>query len=175
MLCHRGMLQRNLCPRCNPDVETTLHCLRDCEFDTRFWKSIGFLDTLFFQWDSLCDWIRHDINDGSIFLVAYWWLWCARNKLCITNEVVSSYTLKLITLNYVNFLTKYFLEHNISHPTRTITWSAHKGSNMILKVDDNSLGIPGVSGFGGLLKMLMVLGFTILRIILVVPTSFMLS
>ena len=42
MLCHRGMIQMNLYPHCNQEVDTTFHCLRDCDFATRLWKAIGF-------------------------------------------------------------------------------------------------------------------------------------
>ena len=31
----------------------------------------------------------------------------------------------------------------------TMTWNERKGINMILNIDDSSLGNPGVSGFGG--------------------------
>jgi len=48
MLCHRGMIQMNLCLRCNQEVETTFHCLRDCNFATRLWKAIGFTYLSFF-------------------------------------------------------------------------------------------------------------------------------
>ncbi|PNY07262.1 ribonuclease H [Trifolium pratense] len=42
MLTHRGILHGNLCPRCNTHLETTLHCLRDCDFAQSIWKSTGF-------------------------------------------------------------------------------------------------------------------------------------
>lgn len=33
-----------------------------------------------------------------------------------------------------------------------ITWNAHKGSNVILNVDDINFGNPDVSSFNGLIK-----------------------
>ncbi|CAJ2645759.1 unnamed protein product [Trifolium pratense] len=48
MLCHRNMLQANHCPRCNQEIETTLHYLRDCDFAIRLWHSIGFTDQSFY-------------------------------------------------------------------------------------------------------------------------------
>ncbi|XP_058763889.1 uncharacterized protein LOC131637314 [Vicia villosa] len=95
---------------CHQEAETTRHSLRDCEFATRFWKSISFLGPIFFQGDILYDWIGHGID-----------------AIC-------------------------FLKHNLSHPMRTLTWNAHKGSNVILNVDGNSLGKLGVSNFGGLIQ-----------------------
>lgn len=96
--------------------------------------------------------MKLDIDGGSIFLTACWWLWCGRNKLCFANEIVSSYTLKLIIVNYVNLLDKYFLKHDLSHPMRTIMWNAHKYSNIILNVDGSSLDNPDVLNFGGLIR-----------------------
>lgn len=146
------MLQTDAYARCNHNVETTLNCQRECEFSIHFQKSIGFSDPILFQKDSLYDWIRHDIDGGSILLDVCWWLWCAMNKLCIADEVVSSYTLKLITVNYVNMLAKYFLKNILSHPTRTIMENAHKGSNMILNVNVSSLGDPDISDFRGFIQ-----------------------
>lgn len=75
-----------------------------------------------------------------------------RNKLCLANEVVTSYTLKLIIMNYANLLAKYFFKHIMFYPTRKIMWNTYKCSNMISNVDDRSLDNPGVSCFGELIR-----------------------
>lgn len=69
MLCQRDMLQTNLCLICNQNVKTTLQCVGNCEFFTRFWKSIGFLDPLFFQGDNLYDW---ELDMTSIVTLSFW-------------------------------------------------------------------------------------------------------
>lgn len=74
------------------------------------------------------------------------------NKLCLLNEVVSSYILKTITMNYVNLLSKFFLKHNLSHPKIIITQNSHKDSNIILNVYGSTLSNPDVSDFGGLIR-----------------------
>lgn len=84
-------------------------------------------------------------------LTSCWLLWCAMNKLCLANEVVTSYTLKLVIVNYSNLLAKHFLKHNISHLTRNITQNAHKDSNTILNVDGSNLGNFSVLDFCGLI------------------------
>lgn len=76
----------------------------------------------------------------------------ARNSLCLANEVISSFTLKLLTVNYANLLDKCFIKSSQISNTRLVKWNAHKGHGMILNVDGSSLGIPGVSGFGGLIQ-----------------------
>lgn len=83
------------------------------------------------------------------FLCACWWL-CVRNKLCLVNEVVSSYILKLVIVNYTNLLAKCLLKHNMFYPMRTIMWNAHKGSSM--NIDGSSLRNLSVLDFGGLIR-----------------------
>jgi ribonuclease HI len=154
MLSHRGMLQLNLCPRCNQEPETTLHCLRDCAFVNRFWRSIGFSGNSFFQTADLYEWLRTGVKGSSIymFLAAVWWLWRARNKLCMKNELVSLVSLKVCTENYAHLLINCFWQHHSISPMRVIRWNDQGGTGMILNVDGSSLGNPGVSGFGGLIR-----------------------
>jgi hypothetical protein len=105
------MLRSNLCPRCNQHAEIILHCLRDCEFATIFWKSIGFVDHLFYQGDDLYIWLRQGTFGTTIFLflVACWWLWRGRNKF-FANELLSSFTIRHATFNYTQLLSKCFLK-----------------------------------------------------------------
>jgi hypothetical protein len=154
MLSHRGLLQVTLCPRCNIEEETTLHCLRDCEFVKCFWKTIGFMDQTFFQEDNLYGWLRNGIDGPScsLFLAATWWIWRARNHLCMENEVVPYFSLRTNTENFAQLLKTCFLKQNISPATRMVRWNAQGGNNMILNVDGSSIGNPGISGFRGLIR-----------------------
>jgi hypothetical protein len=154
MLSHRGMLQDIFCPRCNADEETTLHCLRDCEFVKCFWKSFGFTNHTFFQDDNLYSWLRHNIDGPSVFpfLAVVWWLWKARNLLCMENKVMPYFTLRMNTDNYAHLLRKCFFKHYVSPETRMVRWNAQGGTCMILNVDGSSNGNPGISGFGGLIR-----------------------
>ncbi|GAU16251.1 hypothetical protein TSUD_298830 [Trifolium subterraneum] len=45
-----------------------------------------------------------------------------------------------------------FIKQNLSPTTRMVRWNAQGGNGMILNVDGSSIGNPGVSGFGGLLR-----------------------
>jgi len=154
MLCHRGMIQMNLCPCCNQDVETTFHCLRDCKFATRLWQAIGFTNLSFFQGDDLYVWLRRGIDGHSrfLFMSACWWLWRAQNRLCMADGVVSPFSIRMCTDNYVNLLTKCFIKQRPIPFMRVIKWNDKNGNNMILNVDGSSLGNPCISGFGGLLR-----------------------
>ncbi|CAJ2637225.1 unnamed protein product [Trifolium pratense] len=130
MLCHRNMLQANHCPRCNQEIETTLHCLRDCDFAVRLWHSIGFTDQAFYRENDLYNWLRIGIQGKSVFmfLAAVWWLWRARNLLCLANELVSLITLRMWTENYAHLLFRCFFKQATVPDTKWVRWNAHRGS-----------------------------------------------
>ncbi|GAU35137.1 hypothetical protein TSUD_394630 [Trifolium subterraneum] len=153
MLSHRGILQGNLCPRCNTLAETTLHCLRDCDFVQIIWKSIGFSDLNFFQEDDSYDWLRNGLSFPSmfIFLAAVWWIWRARNALCLNSELIPLFALKLRIMDYALLLRNCQSNlHETSIP-KLVKWNAG-GTDMILNVEGSSIGNPGIYGFGGLIR-----------------------
>ena len=86
------------------------------------------------------------------FLAACWWLWPARNSLCLANEVISPYSLKLIAVNFANLLAQSFPKSNLTTQLRLVKWNAYYGQGSILNVDGSSPENPGVSGLGGLLR-----------------------
>ena len=67
LLCHRGIIQMDLCPRCNRYTETILHCLRDCEFAVLIWKSLGFIDHGFYHENVVYEWLRSGIHGANIY------------------------------------------------------------------------------------------------------------
>ncbi|MCI41372.1 ribonuclease H protein, partial [Trifolium medium] len=56
------------------------------------------------------------------------------------------------TENFVLLLTNRFLKHYESLTTTMVRWNAQGGISMILNVDGSSIGNPGVSGYGGLIR-----------------------
>lgn len=69
-----------------------------------------------------------------------------------TNSILRMKLYLSILWNNANLLVKYFIKHNMYHPTKTTMWNAQKRSNMILNVDDSSLSNPDVSDFGGSIR-----------------------
>ncbi|GAU41733.1 hypothetical protein TSUD_349940 [Trifolium subterraneum] len=122
VLSHRGILHDSSCPRCNNNVETTIHCLRDCDFAKSVWKYIGFTKSIFFQDDEFYVWLRNGLDSPSklLFTAAIWWI-------CV-------------------FLQSYY---DAEHLACEMEFGS---SDMILNVDESSIGNPGVSGFGGLIR-----------------------
>ncbi|KAK2405415.1 hypothetical protein QL285_054655 [Trifolium repens] len=154
MLSHRGIINNNLCPRCNNNVETLLHCLRDCIFVKSVWKSIGFYKQIFFQEDNLYDWLRNGTHSALMFpfMAAVWWIWRARNTLCMDNELVPVFTLKIRIVDYSLMLKNGLPHQHVATSTKLVRWNSLGGTGMILNVDGSSIGNPGVSGFGGLIR-----------------------
>jgi len=154
MLSHRGVLQLNLCPRCNQEPETTLHCLRDCTFVNRFWRSIGFSGNSFFHIDELYEWLRTGVKGSFsyMFMATVWWISRTRNKLSIENELVSPVSLKICTKNYAHSLINCLWQQQLVSPMRLIRWNDQGGTSMILNVDGIGLRNPDISGFGGLIR-----------------------
>jgi ribonuclease HI len=70
------------------------------------------------------------------------------------NEVTSYFTLRMRTGNFALLLKHCFAQHYENPTTRMVRWNAHGGTGMILNVDGSSIGNPGVSGFGGLIRNL---------------------
>ncbi|GAU22731.1 hypothetical protein TSUD_138560 [Trifolium subterraneum] len=144
MLSHRGLLSVYACPMCNAAEETTMHCLRDCEFIKHLWKTIGYTDQTFFQGDNLYAWLRKGCDSPSMFmfLAAVWWIWRARNKLCLANELVSQFTIRRCIGDYTLLLQKCYFKQKSTSSSRLVCWNAHDGTNMILNVDGSSIGNP---------------------------------
>ncbi|GAU12283.1 hypothetical protein TSUD_141910 [Trifolium subterraneum] len=138
---------------CNTHLETTLHCLRDCDFAQSIWKSIGFSNLNFFQGDDPYVWIRNGLHCSSMFLfmATIWWIWRARNALCLNSESILFYSLKLRIMDYALLIENCHSNHHDTSTSKLVKWNALGGTGMILNVDGSSLGNPGISGFGGLI------------------------
>jgi hypothetical protein len=67
-LSHRGMLKDNFCPRFNNNIETTLHCLRDCDVVKNVWKSVGYTNNIFYQGVDVYVWLRSGLDSPTTFL-----------------------------------------------------------------------------------------------------------
>ncbi|GAU17063.1 hypothetical protein TSUD_105620 [Trifolium subterraneum] len=154
MLSHRRLLSVHVCPRSDIAEETIMHCLRDCEFVKHLWKTIGFTDQTFFHGDNLYAWLRKGCDSPSMFmfLAALWWIWRARNKLCLANELVSPFTISRCIEDYALLVKKCYSQQKSTLANRLVRWNAHDGTDMILNVDGSSIGNPEIYGFGGLIR-----------------------
>jgi hypothetical protein len=141
MLSHRGMLQDNSCPRCNNNIETTLHCIRDCDVVKNVWKSVGYTINIFYQGVDVYVWLRSGLDNPPTFLFmeATWLIWCTRNKLRMNNEIVSQFSLRSQIENFAHLLRACFFNQQMVSTTKLVKWSALGSTNIILNVDWSSI------------------------------------
>jgi hypothetical protein len=60
--------------------------------------------------------------------------------------------LKMRIVDYALLLKNDPSKSHINFIPQLVRWNANGGTNMILNVDGSSIGNPGVSGYGGLLR-----------------------
>jgi ribonuclease HI len=73
--------------------------------------------------------------------------------LCLANINTSVYEVKLQIYNTANINSRVFASQTIEHDSEHwVTWHPDEASATILNVDGSSLGNPGLSGFGGVLR-----------------------
>jgi len=101
LLFHWNMIHNDICPRCNSDQETILHCLRDCRFTHSIWMKLGCNDLAFFSTNISCDWIKYALTalevNSPLFLAGLW----EREELTLIKK------LSFIVLEIVVLLTLY--------------------------------------------------------------------
>ncbi|CAJ2670435.1 unnamed protein product [Trifolium pratense] len=85
-------------------------------------------------------------------MAAVWWIWRARNAFCLDNDLVPHFSLKMRIVDYALLLKNCdFNQHETTLP-KLMRWNAFGGTDMILNVDGCSIGNPGISNFGGLIR-----------------------
>jgi len=99
LLNHRNIASSTTCSHCGGlDDETSLHCVRDCNFSRIIWQHVGFHDANFYSNTDVIDWLK----GGSLGLHSFHFaatVWCAcrrRNLMCLSNE---NYLLSCLSYN----------------------------------------------------------------------------
>jgi ribonuclease HI len=92
-------------------------------------------------------------GNKQVFLAACWWIWRARNRLCLASETTSHYEVKLQIYNTASLNSRVFASLSVaSDSEHWVSWHPEAESAIIINVDSSSLGNPGPSGFGGVLR-----------------------
>lgn len=155
VLNYRSISPTAVCNICQGEEETLLHCIRDCARVRRIWVSLGFIDSSFYQQTNVHIWLKHGATGpkDNLFLACIWWSWKSRNAKCFNNEDISHQRLLSSILNLADVLRACFnTGENASQPIRHVTWLQQDREGAILNVDGSSLGNPGPTGFGGLVR-----------------------
>jgi len=70
----------------------------------------GFDDINFYLGNYMVTWLRQGAFSASnhLFSASLWWIWCARNSLCMENEIISIFSLKVKIYNFAALLRSVF-------------------------------------------------------------------
>lgn len=106
VLHHRGVLNSPIFQRCRPPIEDTIHLLRDCPLSLQLWRSLNLQDVHFFTNPSATKWLKHGTTGRlyDLFLEGIWWAWRARNAMCIANEAIPLFKLKMEVHNMARII-----------------------------------------------------------------------
>jgi len=104
---------------------------------------------------SVSTWLRKgsESDQRSLFMSACWWIWRARNLLCMEDEHITIYQQKMEVYKLSTLIHKMFI---VTGPTNDIgrwtSWHPAKSSATVLNVDGSSFDNPCIFGFGGVLR-----------------------
>jgi hypothetical protein len=142
------------CPRCGAAEETILHTLRDCPKAKRIWDMMRFSGSQIFLVSSCYDSFTHCASEknGQLFLISCWYIWKARNEELFSDTSWEDWkVLNLINTHHDATIRSFGSVHN-HREARLVSWKPPSGAAVKLNVDGSSLGNPGRSGFGGLIR-----------------------
>ncbi|CAL0299240.1 unnamed protein product [Lupinus luteus] len=99
-------------------------------------------------------WVKDNcIHSGNSFLATLWWSWRSRNMSCLDNNNLSLHSICFQALRLKNDLDLGFPSPPNATPIpRMVHWSRPNFPYLALNVDGSSLGNPGPSSFGGILR-----------------------
>ena len=153
------------CPRCQCEVESILHLLRDCPFSRRVWnQSGGCVNNSNFFSLSLQDWLfsnatsnlLHNLGPlpwNLVFLFSLWLLWKDRN-LCVFNQknpnpnlnkVIVDQAAEFFFCAYNGLVTKRMI-------TKSIRWEKPRAGWLTLNTDGSAGSNSGPARGGGLVR-----------------------
>lgn len=151
---HRHCTTDTSCQRCGSGHETLLHALRDCNDSKKIWRSLAWdQQPLFFDQDCY-NWIISNIHGahGVAFAIICWFIWKARNASTFEDVSWEPWYMvnQIATLHGV--LHDVYGKNPVTKGTRQVTWSSPPPDFVKINVDGSSLGNPGRSGFGGVIR-----------------------
>jgi ribonuclease HI len=142
------------CYRCGAANETILHTLRDCPKAMQVWNDFDFPSHTHFHGDDMYNWVKlNAVTDhGPLFLICCWMIWKSRNEESFKNISRALWnTLSQITTLLHSTKKAFGGSNKISTPI-LVSWHPPPKNVIKVNVDGSSIGNPGPSGFGGLLR-----------------------
>ncbi|GAU20604.1 hypothetical protein TSUD_33400 [Trifolium subterraneum] len=155
MLHHRNIASCPICTRCGQQIETFLHCVRDCIFSRPVWIRLGFTSRIFFDITSVHDWLKSAYfrPHRFVFMAGVWWLWRHRNLMCLSNETWSFVRISCNIYSMGDTLKTCFPSSSPEETSnRTVKWNSTDFTGFILNMDGSCSGTPIRCGFGCIIR-----------------------
>ncbi|KAJ1430774.1 Ribonuclease H-like superfamily [Sesbania bispinosa] len=137
------------CPRCSNNMESILHCIRDCPHSREIWLRMGLCHlSNFFSLDTV-SWIfqQLDVEDMELRLLSIWWVWRWRNNMILDS---SRWKINFVVRNI--FLDALSLKLVVSTDSILVPPDPMVSSCVRLSVDGSWFPQHSRLGFGGLLR-----------------------
>jgi len=157
ILNHRGIPLDSICPLCDNEPETLIHCLFNCNRAKAIWNlMVGPSFGLPEEDSSIFMWSHDSVNKLGIVIPSIMWsIWCARNA-----KVFDDISMPLMAaLSKIEVMTRDVTQvFNSMHKEITsiqlqlISWKKCHLDSYILNVDGSAQTNPEMAGFGGLIR-----------------------
>lgn len=160
LLHQRGISTQGVCPRCNVDEESVVHCLFECAHVVHLWNKFG-VDNLatYANMQPLEQGVRAIINmHGILSAIFMWVVWITRNQMVFEQNHVPLSSQLMQVLSLFHHINKAYGNRHVSTAAAIgnlplqVSWIKPEDGWVVLKVDGSALSNPGKSGFGGLVR-----------------------
>ncbi|KAF7821947.1 ribonuclease H [Senna tora] len=152
------------CARCDEEVESVLHCIRDCTCAKEIWTLLGFdVNSRSFQLDFRSWFELHcpKLISGKegpkaeyLFVLGTWFCWKYRNEHILGDKRSTKWDINLNIRTMVEICFNAFWEATSSVPkiSRLVGWVKPVAGTIKINTDGSALGNPERAGFGGVCR-----------------------
>lgn len=152
-LLRRHVDVSDMCQRCCLVAKTVIHCIRDCPKLQPIWRNIGFvLPADFFVHHSFPDLLKSFDGFAMVVVLATAWvIWKSRYRFVIARTPQPVHIVREARALWILVAHAY---HRDIPPTidRWVRWKPHRLGFVALNTDGSSVGDPGPTEFGGVVR-----------------------
>lgn len=138
---------------CGSSQETFLHTPRECPAAIRIWETLSFAQNRDFHVQDCTTWLKQNMQDsrGTLFMVTCWIIWRARNSEIFNDSKWELWHSMNQISSLIEIIQRTLVTSVKVHVSKEVKWSPPENIYKI-NVDGSSIGNPGKSGFGGLIR-----------------------
>ncbi|OMP01064.1 reverse transcriptase [Corchorus capsularis] len=162
LLCHRNISPDLCCDLCPDSEEDAFHIMRNCVLATSIWNLCSSLPSNFFSQLNLFDWLSSNLSSSFfsngipwniLFSYICWGLWKSRNirlfqgHVLTSSQVFNEYHIKAVEFFHIGLPAAKMVSSLVD-----VCWNPPPQGWFKLNSDGSSVGNPGSSGAGGIIR-----------------------